>query len=310
VRPEKFFPGIWATNVVGDSLYGVPWYVDTRLLFYRTDLLSQAGYDSMPTTWDAWREALRRIKSRMRSGQHPVLLPTNEWAQPVIFGMQAGAELLKDDGRFAAFSGPRFRQGFDFYTSLFREGLAPVVSAAEVANKYQEFARGNLAMVITGPWEISEFPRRLPAEMQDRWATAPLPGPSGPGLSTAGGSSVVIFRGSRHKAEAWKLVEYLARPEVQLRFRDLTGNLPAHRDAWRDSSLAASRYTQAFGSQLERVRPLPAVPEIEEIVNRVAEAADRVIRGRQAADESLRALDREVDRLLEKRRWMMDRKRP
>src|SRR5215208_6044899 len=45
-----FFPGIWSTNVVGDVTYGIPWYVDTRVLFYRTDLLRAAGYDNMPTT--------------------------------------------------------------------------------------------------------------------------------------------------------------------------------------------------------------------------------------------------------------------
>ncbi len=47
---DDFFPGIWKTNVVDSALYGVPWYVDTRVVFYRTDLLAKAGYDSMPTS--------------------------------------------------------------------------------------------------------------------------------------------------------------------------------------------------------------------------------------------------------------------
>ena len=32
--------------------YGVPWYVDTRVLFYRKDLLARAGYSSLPQSWD------------------------------------------------------------------------------------------------------------------------------------------------------------------------------------------------------------------------------------------------------------------
>ena len=51
IRQQSFFPGIWATNVVDDTVYGVPWYVDTRVLFYRKDLLAQAGWREMPTTW-------------------------------------------------------------------------------------------------------------------------------------------------------------------------------------------------------------------------------------------------------------------
>ena len=51
-EPSSFFPGILATNVLGDSVYGVPWYVDTRVFFYREDLLADVGYDQFPTTWE------------------------------------------------------------------------------------------------------------------------------------------------------------------------------------------------------------------------------------------------------------------
>ena len=40
-QQADYFPGIWDTNVIGGAPYGVPWYVDTRLLFYRTDLLQR-----------------------------------------------------------------------------------------------------------------------------------------------------------------------------------------------------------------------------------------------------------------------------
>ncbi|HEU0052061.1 MAG TPA: extracellular solute-binding protein, partial [Longimicrobium sp.] len=51
VPQPDFFEGIWDTNVVGGRLYGVPWYVDTRVLFYRPDLLAAAGYPRPPRTW-------------------------------------------------------------------------------------------------------------------------------------------------------------------------------------------------------------------------------------------------------------------
>jgi multiple sugar transport system substrate-binding protein len=293
---------------VRDTLYGVPWYVDTRLLFYRADLLRAAGYDSIPTTWRGWRDAMVALKARMGPRAHPILLPTNEWPQPVILGMQTGGTLLRDGGQFGAFSDAAFRRGFEFYAALFRDSLAPVRSASEIANRYQEFERGNIAMVITGPWEIGEFSRRLPAALQDAWRTAALPGPEGPGASIAGGASLVVFRRAEHKREAWQLVEYLSRPDIQLRFYELTGNLPPRRTAWRDTTLATNIHARAFRDQLERVRPLPAVPEVEEIVLRVAEAGDRVARGQQSISDALARLDREVDRLLEKRRWMLARR--
>jgi multiple sugar transport system substrate-binding protein len=309
ITASSYFPGIWKTNIVDSALYGVPWYVDTRVVFYRTDLLAKAGYDSMPTSWAEWRAAMTKIRAQGGAGKYAILLPTNEWPQPVILGQQAGSMLLANGGREGAFSDSAFRRGFEFYTGLFRDSLAPSISSNQISNIYQEFANGRYAMIITGPWNIGEFRRRLPPEMQDKWATAPLPGPTGAasGVSTAGGASLVIFRGSHHKTEAWKLLEYLSRPEQQLAFWRLTGDLPAQLAAWQDTALIGDRHTRAFWEQLQRVEPLPAVPEIELIVTKVFETGEKVVRGGVPVPQALADLDRQVDDILEKRRWMLDR---
>ena len=309
IRPEGYFPGIWATNVVDGALYGVPWYVDTRVIFYRTDLLAKAGYASMPTSWDEWRTALARIREQGGPGKYGIILPTNEWPQPVILAQQAGSTLLKDGGRYGAFSDSAFRRGFEFYIGLFRDSLAPSLTSNQISNIFQEFANGTFAMVITGPWMIGEFRRRLPAEMQDKWSTAPLPGPTGAasGTSTAGGASLVIFRGSEHKQAAWKLLEFLSRPEQQLAFWRLTGDLPARMESWKDTALVGDRHTVAFWEQLQRVEPLPAVPEIELIVTKIFETGEKVVQGGTPVARALEDLDRQVDDILEKRRWMLER---
>ena len=53
------------------------------------------------------------------------------------------------------------------------------------------------------------------------------------------------------------------------------------------------------------MRPTPAVPEWELIATRIAQAAERVARGRQTVDEALAGLDADVDAILEKRRWLV-----
>jgi multiple sugar transport system substrate-binding protein len=263
----------------------------------------------MPQTWAAWEAAMRAVKRQVGAGRYAIFLPTNEWVQPIVFGMQAGSGILKDGGRYGAFADPPFRKGFDFYIGLFRSGLAPSFSNNDIANPFQEFARGRFAMWITGPWQLGEFRRRLPPELQDDWGTAALPGPAGPtsGVSYAGGSSLVVFRSSKHPAEAWKLVEFLSRPEQQVRFYRLTGDLPARQEAWREAGLIDDARTRAFWVQLHRVLPLPAVPEAELIVTRVYNHAEQVIRGGQSAGDALQALDGEVNGVLEKRRWILAR---
>lgn len=307
VAPEDYFRGIWNTNVIDGTLYGIPWYVDTRLLFYRADLLARAGFEEPPQTWDEWLEAMRGIKEIVGAENYAVLIPTNEWEQPVIFGMQAGSSLLKEGGRYGDFSGPAFRKAFTFYVDLFREDLAPALGNTMISNVYQEFARGFYAFYITGPWNIGEFRRRLPEDAQDTWMTAPMPGPDGPdsGVSNAGGASLVVFEVSEHKAEAWKLIEFLSAPEQQVHFYRITGNLPPREAAWQDSVLASNVYAEAFHEQLRRTQPLPPVPEWERIADKVKVYAEAAARGEMTIDRALAALDRDVDQILEKRRWML-----
>jgi len=305
---DAYFGGIWDTNVLDGVTYGVPWYVDTRLLFYRKDMLARAGYSSMPTDWRGWKACLRAIKEHGGPGRYGIFLPTNEWMTPVVLGLQAGSPLLADGGTRGAFQEPEFRRAFEFYLGIFRDKLAPAIGFNEIANKYQELSRGTFAMMVTGPWELGEFTRRLPDSLQTQWSTAVMPGPNGPGASFAGGSSLVMFHGTRHPAEAWELVKFLSRPEQQVRFWRLTGDLPARREAWADTALTADERTRAFGDQLTRTVPCPMVPEWEEIATRVYEQADRAIRGATSADSALATLDRLVDKMLEKRRWLASRR--
>lgn len=312
VSPEAYFEGIWKTNSFEGTTYGIPWYVDTRVLFYRPDLLKAAGYSEAPRTWSAWRDAMVKIRDAgLRGARYAILLPTNEWEQLTIFGVQQRSTLLADDGTHGAFGEAPFRAAAEWYVGLFRDGLAPVVSYTQLGNPYQEFARAYFAMWITGPWNLGEFRRRLPPEQQDLWMTAPLPAPDAdtgwPGFSLAGGSSLAIFRASQDKDAAWAFAEYLSEPAVQSRFYALSGDLPARREAWEEPPLADDRKARAFRVQLSRVEPMPRVPEWEQIAQKIAEEMEPAIRGREPVAASLAKLDADVDRMLEKRRWILAR---
>jgi multiple sugar transport system substrate-binding protein len=117
----------------------------------------------------------------------------------------------------------------------------------------------------------------------------------------------VLFRASRHKAQAWRLVEFLSRPEQQLAFSRLTGDLPARTDAWERSGLADSANLGAFWVQLHRTEPVPKVPENELIATMLYQHAEEVIRGGRPIAATLASLDRDVNRVLEKRRWVLAR---
>jgi multiple sugar transport system substrate-binding protein len=310
IAADDHYAGIWRTNQVGGLPVGVPWYVDTRLMFVRRDLLAQVGFKTPPTDWASWLRCMAALKAGPVAT--PLLLPTNEFEPLMALALQQGdgEELLRDGGRYGNFSGAGFKRALGLYLDIFAKGYAPGITNNQVANLWQEFGRGTFAFYISGPWNIGEFKRRLPPAQQGSWATAVLPGPTGPGVSIAGGSSLALFKRSRVKPLAWKLIEYLSRPAVQLEFYRLTGNLPPRRSTWalplNGAPLSSDRYARAFADQLERVRPAPAVPEWERIVQEMQLFAARAAHERASVDATARALDVRVDSLLEKRRWMLD----
>ncbi len=301
-----YFPGILDPNIVDGRTWGVPWYVDTRVLFYRQDLLAAAGHPEPPPTWEAAEAVMAAVTARGGPGRHAILLPLTEWQPLVLLAFAEGATLLADGDCRGAFRSPAFRAALHRYVGLFRHGLAPLGGAATAANVYQDFARGDVAFVITGPWNLGEFARRLPAALADRWTTAPMPAAAGspPGPSLAGGASLALVRGTPNADAAWQLIEFLSEPAQQVRLHDLTGDLPARRAAWRDPTVAGAPRLAAFRTQLEHVRATPKIPEWERIAGKITQYAEATIRRELELDGALAALDREVDAILEKRRWL------
>lgn len=308
VRQDDYFSSIWSINLIDGALYGVPWYVDTRLLFYRRDLLKAAGFDAPPRTWGEWRNMLAALSDPERD-TYGILLPTNEYEQLMSLALQQPEPMLRDGGRYGNFRSAGFKRALAFYVDTFRLHQAPAITAVEAGNPWEEFGRGVYAFYFSGPWNIGEFRQRLSSDRENAWATAPLPGPDGAGVGAAGGSSLVVFRQSVHKDEAWALIEYLSRPDVQRRLYDLLGDMPARRSAWDGGSLRTDPKVQAFREQLEHVKPSPSVPEWERIANEMQLVAAQAVAGELTVDEAAAEIDRRADRILEKRRWILDHSR-
>ncbi|TNW22938.1 extracellular solute-binding protein [Xylella fastidiosa subsp. pauca] len=304
VMSADYFPGVWETNVVAGRLYGVPWYVDTRLLFYRKDILEVAGYRAPLTTWADWERAMAAIKRYVGADRYAILMPLNEFEQQLSLALQQDDPLLRDNDNYGNFRSPGFRRALHFYRTIYEQEWAPKVSETQVSNVWYEFFNGNYAFYFSGPWNVREFKLRQPPNMSGQWGTMPLPGPNGLGAGIAGGSSLVIFKSSQSKQVAWRLVEYLSRPQVQARFHSIIGDLPPRRSTWHFPGLAEDPLARAFAEQLERVKATPKVLEWERIVQEMRLITEQVVRGGLSEQQAVEQLDQRVDKILAKRRWI------
>ena len=61
---DQFFEGARDAVTVDGTAYGVPWHVETRLLYYRTDIAKKAGITAPPKTWDELKAMARAMKEK------------------------------------------------------------------------------------------------------------------------------------------------------------------------------------------------------------------------------------------------------
>ena len=61
-QQQGVLPGSVEAIIYNGKPYGMPWYTDTGLLYYRKDLLEKSGYDGPPKTWDELKQMTRKVR--------------------------------------------------------------------------------------------------------------------------------------------------------------------------------------------------------------------------------------------------------
>ncbi|HNT22849.1 MAG TPA: extracellular solute-binding protein [Anaerolineales bacterium] len=209
---EAFLPAAWnsgssgSEGVGGSMTWGIPWLADTRVIFYRKDVLEQAGIDE--TTAFASSAALDATLSRIQETSQlaPLSLSTQR-SRITLHNLASwiwneGGEFLSPDGKKILFDQPAARQGMRQYFSLAKY-LSPSLSGLDDSQAGEAFIQGQAAVTVSGHWLVFGFGAN--PQIQQCIRIAPLPG-----ISFAGGFHLVIWQHSRKATAAYKLVEFLA----------------------------------------------------------------------------------------------------
>ena len=254
VDEADFFPGAWESTEVGGTSYGVPWYVETRVLYYRTDLAEKAGWDEAPQTWDELKQFASDLQTKGGAEYGISLQPgqTGSWQTMLPFAWSNGATLTNDDGTEYTIDTPETAEALEYYKSFFTEGISQS-RVLDPGESETGFADGVYGSFVSGPWHTALVEEAGVAP--EDYAVAPLPGKdAAPGTSFVGGGDLAVFKDSDNADSAWKFVQWLSEPETQTAFYELVGDLPAVQAAWDSGELAEDPSLQVFGEQLENAR--------------------------------------------------------
>lgn len=277
LQDDQFLPGVASdkTSPAGKML-SVPWTSDVRVLFYRSDILKQAGITAPPTTWtDLFNDAKKLAQRGNR--QYGYYIPQWDQALPIEFTWQAGGDVLDPTGK-VTFDTPAFKQAADFYLSFYRSKLVPTASDFD---QTQGFISGASPLLISGPYLESTITGTAP-QLNGKWNVAPLPKDK-TGTSLFGGSNMGIWSKSQHVQADLKLLNYLSQTSSQLAWFKDANELPSTKAALADPTLNSDPMVKVYVAQLNDAKLLPLVPNWAKINQDALDALNKI--ALQGADE-------------------------
>jgi multiple sugar transport system substrate-binding protein len=303
ISKDKFFPASWETNLVEERVYGIPWYVDTRVMFYRKDLLKEVGFNHPPRTWEELeRVGKALVKDRDGDGktdQYGMALPVKDWNILSMFIWENGGNILTPDNSKPDVESEATQEAFQFYLRLFEEKIVPTTEAVDV-DLFHAFRTGFYPIFISGPWMIELVGNELGKEYEGKWDVAMMPRKKFP-TSFVGGCNLVVFKGSKHKEAAWKFIEFMSQPDIQVEWYRLTTDLPAVKSAWQDPFFNDKPMLRVFGEQLNYTKAPPSIPEWEQIADAMQRRMEELILGKMNLFQTLGTLTIDINEILGKK---------
>lgn len=280
--PENYFEGAQSSMKYDDKVIGIPWYVETRTMYYRTDLLEEVGYPEAPKTWDELKDAASKL-SKSGEDVYGLDIDLNDQVTPFIFAWQNGFEF---DAKNPNFSSPEFKGAMDYYTSYFKEGISSPSPGVDIV---QAFKDGKKPIFFSGPWMINVLNDQAP-DLEGKWAVATMPAKEN-NLSSIGGANFSVFHNSKMVDESLDFISYMNVVDTQLEWMETSNTLPSRLEAWEDPKLADNEMYAAFGEQLESSQGAPQIKEWEKIAQELLASIERIISGGADVETELKGLD-------------------
>ena len=302
---SKFLPGPVESNTYEGKLYGVPWYTDAGLLYYRKDLLEKAGFSEPPKTWTELQDQANKIKQD-EGLQFGFVFQGAEYEGGTVNGLEyinshGGQVLDPGDATKVTIDSPETVAGLETYRGMIESGASP-----EAVSTYDEPACeapfiGNGDAVFCRNWpymySLSSDPE-LSKIKPDQIDIAPLPaGEGGQSVSGLGGWNFFInaFADPEAQDAAWEFVQFMTAEEQQREYALKGTYLPTLKSLYEDQEVAEQVPVVGLAPQaLANTEPRPVSPVYSDMSLEMAEQFNSALKGDISAQEAASTLQEQL----------------
>jgi multiple sugar transport system substrate-binding protein len=306
-KQRQFLPGSVEAITFNGKPYGMPWFTDTGLLYYRKDLLKKSGFNDPPKTWDELKQMTRKVRgdSDIKFG---FLFQGAKSEAGVCDGCEfiwghGGNVLDPSDPTKVLVDSPQAIEGLETERSMITDGIAPeAVTVYEETETEGGFLRGDAVFLRNWPYVYSLIgTSAYPKLKTDQVGVSELPSADGkPGNGTVGDQPLYISTSSKYPDAAWKLIEFLSATEQQ-RFRAVEGSyLPTRSALYDDPEIQDSVPVVALAKEaLQHTRPRPVSPYYSDMSLEMQDQFNASLKGDTTPEETARTLKSELENIIQ-----------
>lgn len=302
----NFLEAPMEANTWEGAPYGVPWYSDAGMLYYRMDLLEEAGFSEPPTTWEELREMAQQIVTDV-DVTNGFVFQGAEYEGGVCNGLEYiwthGGNVLAESGSDeVVVDGAEAVEGLATYRSMVESGASPRAVTSYTEQESQSvFLGGDAVFMRNWPYiyglATDEQESQVP---QDRIGVAPLPeGPGGQSFSCLGGWNFAINANSQNPDAAWAFISYMTAPEQEKMFSIETARIPALQDLLEDQEIIGAVPVVDVGRQaIQNTRPRPVSPYYSDMSLAMAATFTETLSGDAPAEQAAQELQTELEEIV------------
>lgn len=284
-------------------LYRIPIRSDAGMLYYRKDLLAEAGLNPPATFGD--------ILDFSKIAQDKGLVQWGYlWQGRQYEGASAMfVEVLKGFGGFwvdpdsleVGLDQPEAIEAVEFLLGTIQEDVSPPGVTTYIEEDTRRiFQNGNALFLRSWPY-VWPLANQDNSNVKGKIAIMPLVGtPGHPGGSCLGGWGLGIAKTSTHKEEALRLMRFITRPEIQKKYILEAGYVPSVRSLFTDPEVVAQygHYPELLGVIDNAVLrpPIAQYAQASDILQRYLSAA---LTRQMTASDAMTAAAAETRRLLD-----------
>jgi multiple sugar transport system substrate-binding protein len=216
---KSYLPVYASANLVDGKVAALPAFADAMFMYYRKDLLTKYGIKE-PKTWDELAAAAKQVQA---AEKNPNLQGLSIQGAPIEGAVctfllpywSQGKEFNDATGRLSL-DKPAAVKGMKMWLDLVDQGVIKKnVAEVKTPDTVNEFKAGNVVFAVNWAFAWDRFQTDKDSAVADKVGVIPLPAMAGGKSATCvGGWQWAVSAFSKQKAEAAKLVKFMATPAV------------------------------------------------------------------------------------------------